>query len=386
MKTERNKKKIVYIANIYTHHKMFNSFLIKKMAKQGYHVTVISREDIKFDIRGKNIKFYNWNLSRTGVNPIKEFLSVLELIKIIKKEKPDIVHNFTIKANIYGTIVAKFFSKARIVNTVTGLGYVYTESSKSSQFNRWVIKNIWISALRMSGSVLFMNRDDRKIFLKKLDESRTGIIPGHGVDFRTFSIKKNKKKKNRLLKSQIGIKRGDVVITFVGRLIRQKGVIELWQAANKLVKEFDNIVFLIVGMKDFENPTRINEKEIEEMKDKQFVFLFDRTDVPEILSFSDVFVLPSYREGGPQVIIEAMAMGLPIITTNVAGCRERVENNKNGLLVPVKNSLALQKAIKKLIIDKKIREKMGEKSRLLAKKYYSQNVLADKVISSYKID
>lgn len=386
MKRKQGKKKIIYIANIYTHHKIFNTFLIKKLAKNGYHVVVVSRENTKFDIKNKNIKFYNWNLSRTGTNPAKELLSLLELIKIIKKEKPDIVHNFTIKANIYGTIVTKFFSRAKIINTISGLGYVYVETNRSGFFGRLIIRTIWLLCLKLSDSVLFMNRDDKKIFSKNLEENKTDVIPGHGVDLRVFSPEKISKRKSQSLKSQIGIKRGKIVITFVGRLIRQKGVIELWQAAKKLIKEFDNVVFLIVGMRDSGNPTKITKQEIENMESERFIFLFDRSDVPEILSVSDIFVLPSYREGGPQVIIEAMAMGLPIVTTDAPGCRERIDKGVNGLLVPVKKYRELQKAIKVLVVEEKVRKMMGRKSRSLARKYYSQSILTDRVIAHYRLD
>jgi len=378
------KGKILYIANILTHHQIFNSLLIKKMAKRGWDVVVISAKDTKLTIKeSSSIKFLNWNISRTGSNPVNEIRSFAGLCRIIAREKPDVIHNFTIKANIYGTFAGKLFSRAKIINTVNGLGYTFIETSIWSWFKRTIIKIIWLSALNLSTISLFLNKDDRKIFKKHLLLSRTDIIPGLGVDINLFNKANLDHIALKKLNKEIQKKKNQLIITTVGRLIKQKGIIEFWQASQKIIAEFPNVLFIVVGMVDGHNPSRISPAGLDAMKGTNFIFLNDRNDVKEILSISDIFVLASYREGSPQVIIEAMAMGLPIVTTNVAGCRERVKNNVNGLIVPVKNANSLVGAIRTLVLNKERRKKMGETSFKMASEFYNSNFLTEKVIQHY---
>ena len=384
-KKQIKKQKIIFIANIQAHHEIFNQDIICKLAENNFDVVVVAKKEKKtiFDGRDK-IKFINWNIDRGNKNIIKEFASLIDLAKIIQREKPDIIHNFTIKANIYGSITGRLFSGAKIYNTVTGLGYVYTDNKLSSLLLRLIIKSLWLFALNFSQLVMFMNKTDLETMGKFIFLPRKVVIPGHGVDTKEFSrAKVNKRYLDNIIADNPEIRKS-IVITTVGRLIRHKGIYEFIEAARNILSKYPGLLFVIVGLTDSLNPSRISKTEISKINNERILFLYNRDDVREILSLSDIFVLASYREGAPQVIIEAMSMGLPIITTDVAGCNERVINGYNGFLVRHKDSKGIILAIEKLLQTPKLAKRMGHNSRKLVMKKYQRQMLTNKIVKFYE--
>lgn len=353
------------------------------MAKKGLDVKIISHCDKKNDIFSHpNIQIIDWKIDRGSLNFLKEFRSFLELFKIIKNENPDIVHNFTIKANIYGSISAKLLGIKKIINTITGLGYTYTDDRITSYLPRTFIKLIWIFALNFSDFVIFMNFKDKLIIGRYLIKRKSLVIPGHGINQRYWSRKKSNKAIVNKLKKKLNIGKNDIVITTVGRLIKHKGMLEFAKAAEILNKENSFLKFIMVGATDNQNPTRILENELKTINQSGVTILKNRNDVREILYLSNIFVLASYKEAVPQVIIEAMSMELPIITTDVAGCNERVIVGKNGYLARVKDHIDIAKKIKLLLKDVKKRQTMGRYSRFLVEHNYAKEKMTN-IINSY---
>jgi glycosyltransferase involved in cell wall biosynthesis len=226
-----------------------------------------------------------------------------------------------------------------------------------------------------------MNKTDMSIMGKFLLPKKI-VVPGHGVD-EVFYSKKNANKKNiKKIKKEIFFKKNEKIITTVGRLIKHKGIYEFAEAANIVRKKHPNTKFVIVGATDLENPTKIPNKQLTKIQNEGIVILKDRTDVREILFLSDIFVLATYMEAVPQVILEAMSMELPIIATDVSGCNERVINGKNGYLVEVRNSVSLADKIEKILEDRKKIKKLGQFSRALIEQKYKQKMMTE-IISNY---
>jgi len=378
----KNRKKILFIANILTHHKIFNDGIIQNMAKKGFDVKVIAKKDKKYpDYRKNGVEFIEWQLNRGGKNIFAEIRSLWLLLKIIKKEKPDIVHNFTIKANIYGTISAKLLNTKKIINTITGLGYIYTDQKITTLPLRILAKLVWISSMNMSNLIIFMNKTDMNVMGKFLSTKKI-VIPGHGIDEIFYSKKSADKEKVKKVKKEILLKKNELVITTIGRLIEHKGIYEFAKAAKIIREKYPGTKFVIVGATDLDNPTKIADNRLEEIENQGIVILKDRADVREILFLTDIFVLATYMEAVPQVILEAMSMELPIVATDVSGCNERVIKGKNGYLAEVKNPISLAIEIEKILKNKKLMENMGQSSRILIEQKYRKEMMT-KIISKY---
>lgn len=377
-----NRKKILFIANILTHHKIFNDGIIQNMAKKGFDVKVIAHKDKNYPNYKKNkIEFIEWPVKRGSKNIVAEILSFWFLFKIIKKEKPDIVHNFTIKANIYGTISAKLLNTKKIINTITGLGYIYTDQKITTLPLRFLVKIVWILSINLSNLVIFMNKTDMNLMGKFLSTNKI-IIPGHGIDEIFYSKKNADKEKVKKVKKEILLKKNEIVITTIGRLIEHKGIYEFAKAAKIIRNKYPKAKFVIVGATDLDNPTKIPDNQLEEIKNQGIIILKDRTDVREILFLTDIFVLATYMEAVPQVILEAMSMELPIVATDVSGCNERVIDGKNGYLAKVKNPISLAIKIEKMLKNKNLIKKMGQYSRRLIEQKYRKK-MTTKIISKY---
>ena len=221
-----------------------------------------------------------------------------------------------------------------------------------------------------------------------IEEEKTEVIKGSGVNTEKFSLKNIDEEVREKIKKEIDYNKEKIFVTLISRMLWQKGVKEFVEAAETLKKRHNNIEFLLVGPIDKENPSGIPEKEIEGWEEEEIIkYLGERKDVREILSLSHIFVLPSfYREGVPMILLEAGAMKLPLITADATGCKEAVENEKNGFLVEPKNSEDLMEKIEILINDKELREKFGEESRKIMEEEFSEEKVVKKTIRIYNLE
>ncbi len=348
-----NFTKVAIVANSCWNIYKFRLNLIDKLCGHDHEVYVIAPLDefISYKEQFPSVKHIALqNLSRDSTNPITEIKLLLELSSIYKKYKFDIVIHFTHKPNIFGGFAATLQAIPSIA-VVTGLGYAFIHKGIINRITRYLygISN------RYHQKVIFENEDDLKLFidLKILNGSKGISIKGCGVDVEYYKPKENSKRKDKL------------VFTFIGRLLYDKGIKEFVEATKLLKEETDNFECWVVGELDAGNPSMISRKELLSwIEDDLINYLGFVDDIRDIISQSDCIVLPSYREGMPRVILEAMSMKKMVIASNVAGCREAVVNGENGFLVDCQSVNSLSEAILKTckLHDEK-RYEMGEKGR-----------------------
>jgi len=339
----------------------FRGEMIKDFVKLGHEVIALGPDEgFENQIEDLGAKYINYPLKRTGLNPLQEVKSLFFLIKILKRIKPNTVLSYAIKPVIYGSLAANLVRIPRIYSMITGLGYIFTDTSFKQCILSLLVKNLFRFALRNNRAILFQNPDDLKFFQQANLLSKNVkpvLINGSGVDIVKYYFSEPKLK--------------PISFLLIARLIWNKGIKEYVTAARILKDKYPDVKFKILGPFD-SNPAAVKITYIEEwVKEGIIGYLGQTDDVRPYIANCSVYVLPSYyREGTPRSILEAMSMGKPIITTNAPGCRETVVEGINGFLIPVKNSGALAQVMENFIIRPDIIAKMGIKSREIAKKKY----------------
>jgi glycosyltransferase involved in cell wall biosynthesis len=334
----RKRTKIVLVANSTWNIYNFRLNLIKKLEASNCEIVVVAPIDeyIHYLYEAVNIKHIPLkNLSRKSTNPFKDILLLLELFRIYRNEKPDIVIHYTIKPNIFGNFAA-YLNKIISICVVTGLGYTFLNEGWAKKVSTFLYRY----SFSLSDKVVFENADDKDLFVKeKLAKEDICIaLKGCGVDTSYFQPQNNKLKK-----------KPKIIFLFIGRLLYDKGIVEFVEAAKTFNQKRDDAEFWVVGELDAGNPSAINKSQLLDWVDKKYILYHGTTtDIRSFIKKSDVIVLPSYREGLPKVILEGMAMGKPIITTLTAGCQQTVDEGRNGYLIPIKDHLALTEAMEKL--------------------------------------
>ena len=359
---------------------------MEALIEKGYEVyAIVPKGKFINEFHKYGIKTIEYAIDRGGLNPVSEFIVILKLYRIFKKEKFDILHTFTFKPNIYGAIAGELSGIPIIINQVTGLGSLYAENNLRLRILRFVGSFLYCISFKIAKKVIFQNPDDLEDIKHLLNINKAIIIRGTGVDINFFSSDKIVQSRTDELRKGYSINKNSVIITLIARLIWHKGIKEFVEAANLLAKKYNNLLFLIVGWIDKGNSTAVTEAFIQEVQRSHYIrFLGEREDIKEILALTDIYTLPSYREGTPRTVLEAMAMSKPIITTDVPGCRQTVEDGLNGFLVLHKDSHALAQALEKLILDKDLREKMGKASRDKVVREFSDDVVIKQVLKLYK--
>ena len=346
----------------------FRYSLIQKLLSKGYKVSVAAPIDnfskkMQKKLRDLSVDINLFIISRTNLNFVKDLWSVYEIYRIIKKSKPCIIISYAAKPVIYTGLVLKLFKKIKYYPMITGLGYAFIERNSIKQkLLKYLLLKLYHEGLKSSKKIMFQNKDDKYLFLKKKiikNKKLPKMINGSGVDLRKYP------------KSSLPSK---PVFLMIARLLVDKGVREYVQAAEIVRKNFPNTIFQLAGGID-ENPASISSKELKlYIKQGNINYLGDIKSVQLILKNCKFYVLPSYREGTPRSTLEALSTGRPIITTDAPGCRETVIHKKNGLLVPIKDPIALANAMKELLKQSnKNLKKMAKESFLIAKNKYEIN-------------
>ena len=307
-------------------------------------------------------------LKRNGINPVNDLKLFLEIYRIYKQYKPDVILHYTIKPNMYGAIASGLLG---IANTcvVTGLGYTFIHKG-------WIntlVKSMYRFAFKFADRVLFENLEDKALFETEhlIERHKSFHIKGCGVDLNYFKPRPEKPEEE------------DIRFTFIGRLLYDKGIVEFVSAAKIIKKKYPSVQFTVVGFLDDENPAHILRSELLDWISNGIIQYHSQTeDVRPYINSSSCVVLPSYREGLPRVMMEAMAMAKPIITTKTAGCREMVNEGINGFLVDVKDIHALAEAMANIIkCSSANRFKMGLYSRQMAEKEFDDKLIANLIIT-----
>lgn len=317
-------------------------------------------------------EFYDLNLSRKGVNPFKELPALWRCVRLFRDLKPDLVHAFTLKPVVYLGLAHRFFPRTKMVATMTGLGSSFIDPSAKGKLLRKVI-GILLKISLQAKKIVFQNVDDLHLFLQSgwVRKSQTSVIKGTGVDLDLFTPVAKQA-------SQF------CHFVYVGRLLKDKGLEELIAAFEILYEKNPSVRLSLFGEIDPGNPTSWTAQRRSEVAAMPFIEdIRNSPRIAEDLAQADVAVLPSYREGIPQSLMEAAASGLPLIATDVPGCREAVQNGVNGILVPAKNSPALFDAMLKLTDNQSLRQEMGKASREKAIREFDYRKLTEENIALY---
>ncbi len=345
--------------------------------KSGFDVTVITHfTGLEDEISNLGLRVLNLPENPTGMNFHEEITTFLFLYHLYKTEKPDVIHHVGIKPMLWGTMAATIARRKNVVNAVSGTGFMFSphrRNTKKSKAVRSALKHF----NRASYKFIYQNLDDKREFEKeKISYPNQAImIKGSGVDLKKFSYVEERLKDNSLIK-----------IVFTGRMIQSKGVLILIEAAEKLRTEYEGKIQFILAGELHDNPTAIKKDELESLCDGSYInWIGFQKDIYSILSQCHIMAFPSYyMEGLPKSIIDAEAVGLPVITTNWVGCKDTVEDGVNGYLIPIKDSDALAEKIKLLVENPDLRQQMGKKSREYAEKYFSIENVIQKHLEIYK--
>jgi len=352
-------KKIAFLSHLDLNLYLFRLPIMKELVKNGYEVYAVCPKGEVFDkFNDYGIKAVDYKIDRASLNIFKELITIKNIKEVINEINPDILHTFMHKPNLYGNLIGHKCT----INTVTGLGSFFIHNDLKSK----IIKNIIIFGYKFTTKntkkIIFQNSDDLKLFSHFLPKEKLVLIKSSGIDTQEFKPIQNSQNQKP-------------IVLMIARVIRDKGVEEFIKAGNLLK---DKAEFWYVGDIDKGNKNALNPKW------GSVKYLGFRSDIKELISQCDIFVLPSYREGVPRTLLEASSMQKPIVTTNAVGCREVVEDGKNGFLVPIKDYKILAEKIEMLIDNPKLREEFAKYGRIKAIKEFDIKVVVSKYMEVYE--
>lgn len=340
----------------------------------GWDVTIVTADTGKLkDVEALGLKVINLPMSRSGMNIVEELKTLNWLRKLYKREKPDVVHHVGMKTILWGTLAAKFSRVHGVVNAISGLGGFFAEDNKG------LLARVMPMVLRFSHArknllCIFQNDDDWGLYVKHgiIKHVQGRFIKGSGVDLNQFCYTPEPEE-------------GKIKVMLTARMIVEKGVFLLTEAAERLRSKYEGKVeFLLVGGLD-DHPGAITKDQLDAVCDGEYIqWLGYRTDVRDLLKQCHIMAFPSYyMEGLPKSLIEADAIGRPIITSNSVGCKETLVDGYNGFLIQPKDVDALTEKLDLLLSDKELRVKMGKNARKYAEDYFSIEVVKERHLAIY---
>ncbi|OMF38099.1 hypothetical protein BK133_02910 [Paenibacillus sp. FSL H8-0548] len=338
------------------YYKHFQADFLKALVADGHELIAVA-PDGHDNLFIEGITYKRTLMNNTGTNLFYDLYGLYKLITLLKKERPDIVCCYSLKPNLYGSIAAKVSCVKQVNLFVTGVGYIFTAKTIKSTILYPFIKCLYSFALHHSSKVFFENKDDAELFnrIQPLKDKAV-LVNGTGVNLHRFQPGQTTKQ--------------TIVFLLTARMLKDKGIVEFVEAAKVIKAKYPETVFQLLGPFD-RNPSAIAEDTIRGWENSGYIeYLGETDDVRPYLRQATVFVLPSYREGTPKSVLEAMAMGLPIITTDAPGCRETVIQGMNGFLVPPRDVTSLANAMEPFIYNKGLAKKMGIMSREIAVEKY----------------
>jgi glycosyltransferase involved in cell wall biosynthesis len=364
--------KILFFANTDWYLYNFRLSLAKELRANGHEIIFLSPPgNFQNLLERDGFEWIPFPLSRQGINPFRELWTLWKLSRLYYKLGPDIVHHFTIKPVIYGSLAAHLVRIPGIINSITGLGHLFIDSEAMTRLLRSIASRLYRINLRGT-QVIFENPEDRDIFVQRrlLKAEQAHLILGTGVNVEKFFPT---------------LKTNDIpVVLFSSRMLVTKGLLEFIEAAHILKEKGLQARFAIAGKTDPGNPASVPDEQIEALKRSDVLEWWGwQDDMPAALARADIFCLPSYREGVPNALLEASACGLPIVTTDTPGCRDVVSHGVNGLLVPVKNAEAVAQALETLIVDHELRHRMGAAGREIAVNQFSMSKVNKETLAVY---
>lgn len=362
----------------------FRMPVMQALVGNGAQVWAVSPPgEYSLQFRDHGIEFVPIAMDRKTFNFLKAYGTVYQLMRILRKLQPDVLHTSSLRPNLYGALAGWLAKVPVIISTVAGLGTLYTNCDLKTLLLRHGVEIATRLALRAVDAVIFQNPDDRDYYLshRLCRPEQARLIISIGIDVEAFSPERFSVVEREALRRERGVLPDDVVVTMSARLIAPKGVREFLQAAERLK---GRARFVLIGAPDPGNLVSLTWDDIQEYIQRNVVLAPGwQKDIVSWLAITDVFVLPSYREGMPVAVLEAMAMGLPVVATDVPGCREAVVHGETGFLVPPRNVDKLTLAIQQLIEDSGLRRRMGQAGRIRAVKFFSVKRIVEQYLDLY---
>ncbi|WP_226670497.1 glycosyltransferase family 4 protein [Metabacillus litoralis] len=338
----------------------FRMDMMKDFIKAGHTVIALGSEpeaDWKKRFEEHNIDYRQLYVERNGINPLKDLKTLMSLQSFMKKEKPDKIFSYQAKTVVYGCLAAKMNGISEVYPLIAGLGSIFRGRGFKNNIVKTIMNIQYRAACKSSKIVFFQNQDDKNEFILNglIKEDKAVIINGSGVNLEKFKP------------TPLPI---NPTFLFIGRLIKDKGIMEYLEACKIVKANYPEVRCLLVGPFD-SNPSALKPEELNPYIENGIIEYFgEQEDVRPYISQCSTFVLPSYHEGTPKTVLEAMAMGRPIITSDAPGCRETVINEINGYLVKVKDVQDLIEKMETLITNQELCKKMGGESlRIAINKY-----------------
>jgi len=342
----------------------------------GAEVFVMARVDrLGEALKKERFRVIPWRISRGSLSPFRELLAFVQVLRFYWRERPDLAHHVALKPVIYGGLAARVCRNIASVNAITGLGHAFISQSHSMRLLRRVLLMLLRTVFRNRNSItILQNADDRNLLVQAavVPQEAAVVIRGSGVNPKEFSPQPEPN--------------GVPVVVLATRMLWEKGVGELVDAASKLRERGVSARFVLVGNSDPANPASIPEDQLRAWAGSGIVEWWGhRDDMPEVFAKSNLVCFPSYGEGVPKVLIEAAACGRAIVTTDMPGCREVVRNGENGLLVPARDPKALADAIAALLKDPSLRARMGARGREIAVQEFSEERVLRETLALYRM-
>ncbi len=349
--------------------------MMKCFADHGYEVVAVGNEEESLwsgQFEKEGFRYIKADIQRNGMNPINDLKTYISLKRIIAAEKPDKIFAYQAKMVAYGGLAAHKY-KVDTYSLIAGIGSVFIDTGFKAGLVRKVLTLEYKASLRHSKKVFFQNNDDIDLFVKSkiVKREQVALLHGSGVNLERFGVMP--------MPEQFGF-------LYIGRLIRDKGIYEYLEACKRVKAVFPEVRFMLVGPFDT-NPTALKQDELKEYTDAGIVEYYgEQKDVRPYIKQCNVFVLPSYREGTPKTVLEAMACERAIITTDTPGCRDCVTDGKNGYLVPVKDVTSLEKKMIELITSPETVKEMALNGRRMAEELYDVKKVNDSICKSMEIN
>lgn len=349
--------------NIYN----YRQGLIKSLLDRGVEIIAIApKDDFSEKLIVLGCRFVPLEMDNKGINPLKDILLFFRFLFLYKKTQPDYILHYTIKPNVYGSIAAGVL-RIPCISNVSGLGTVFIRKGIVLS----LVKHLYRFAFRFPKKVFFQNKDDQQLFkeLQLLNPNKSDVLPGSGINLALYQPLPFKTHK-------------PFTFLLVARLLVDKGIVEYAEASKLLKEKGFEFQSVIVGFFDRTSKYNINSAEMDDWVNKgQIVFNGETQNIVSEIEKADCVVLPSYREGTPRSLLEAMAFGKPIVTTNVPGCKDVIEDGSNGFICEAKDVHSLTNAMAKMLkLDPESLLEMGQNGRKLAEDRFDERIVVEKYL------